>query len=225
MCGHDGQVELAGERKVPLVARRHRHDGASAVTHQHIVGNPHGDGMSGQRIDRCGAGEYAGFLAVGRLAVELIFCRSSHAILGYGGTVVGRGERVGQGMLGGEHHKRCAKQGVGAGGEHLNGASMTCEIDPSTGRSANPVALHQLDRLWPIEPIEIGQKAITVGSDPHHPLLHISLEDGEAANVALAVGGDFLVREHRTHTGAPVDGKFGHVHQPELVDQEALLDL
>src|SRR5690349_22557037 len=49
-----GQTELPGERPVALVVRRHRHDGAGAVAHQHIVGDPHRqplavDGIDGDR--------------------------------------------------------------------------------------------------------------------------------------------------------------------------------
>ena len=67
----DGQIELAGKFKVALVVGRHRHHGAGAVAHQHVIGNPDRDMLTGSRVDRVSAGEYAGFLAGGRFALNV----------------------------------------------------------------------------------------------------------------------------------------------------------
>ena len=42
----DGQAEHLGKVVVALVVRRHRHDGARAVGHEHIVGNENGNFLS-----------------------------------------------------------------------------------------------------------------------------------------------------------------------------------
>ena len=61
---HDRQAELVGEIPVPLVAAGHRHDGAGAVTDQHVVGDEHRDLLSVGRIRGVRAEEDAGLVLV-----------------------------------------------------------------------------------------------------------------------------------------------------------------
>ena len=44
--------------------------------------------------------------------------------------------------------------------------------DASTDGLTNPVALHLLDVLWPVEFIQVVDEALSVGGDLEHPLLH-----------------------------------------------------
>ncbi|CAM5197713.1 hypothetical protein CDEF62S_03111 [Castellaniella defragrans] len=46
----DGQFVFAGEGKVAFVVRRHAHDGAVAIAHEHVVADPHGHGFAGERV-------------------------------------------------------------------------------------------------------------------------------------------------------------------------------
>ena len=48
------------ELEVALVVRGHGHDRAGPVTHQHVVGDEHGDVGVVRRVDRERAGEHAG---------------------------------------------------------------------------------------------------------------------------------------------------------------------
>ena len=50
-----GQAVGGGELPVPLVLAGHGHDGARAVTHQHIVGQVDGDFFAVERVDGVGA--------------------------------------------------------------------------------------------------------------------------------------------------------------------------
>ena len=120
--GGDVQPELASELEVALVAGGHGHDGAGAVTHQHVVGDPHRDLLAVERVGRVRAGEHAGLLATLVLTVEVVLCCGLHAIGGNGVGLVGRCQLVDQRMLRCQHHERCAEQRVGAGGEHRQGA-------------------------------------------------------------------------------------------------------
>src|SRR5262245_53067425 len=69
----DRQVECARESVVAAVMPRYRHDGALAVTHQHIVGDPERQLGPVSRIDRVTAGEHARLAAcpVGPFALTL----------------------------------------------------------------------------------------------------------------------------------------------------------
>ena len=76
-------------------------------------------------------------------------------------------------------------------------------------RAADPVALHQLDRLGPVERVEIVEQPVGVRGDAQHPLLQRTAVDREVAALAAAVGGDLLVGEHRAEPGTPVDRRVG----------------
>jgi hypothetical protein len=69
-----------------------------------------------------------------------------------------------------------------------------CTIAPVA--ATDPVALHRLDRLGPVEQVEVVDQPVGVGGDAHHPLAHVALEHREVAAVAAPVGGDLLVGQH-----------------------------
>ena len=55
----DRQLVLRGELEVALVVGRHRHHRAFAVTHQHVVGDPHRELLAGERMHDEQAGRHA----------------------------------------------------------------------------------------------------------------------------------------------------------------------
>ena len=68
--------------------------------------------------------------------------------------------RARHGMLGGHRHIGHTQQGVGARGVDLEIASAIAEgeLDLQAFGTANPVALHGLDRFRPaLQPVQIGQ--------------------------------------------------------------------
>ena len=71
---HDGNVDAAlrSEGEVALVVRGDAHHRARAVAEQHIVGDPDLDVVAGEGMLGVGAGEDAGFLALGGLALDLV---------------------------------------------------------------------------------------------------------------------------------------------------------
>ena len=140
------------------------------------------------------------------------------------------GQLLHQRMLGRQDHVGGAEQGVGPGGEHLDVAHRSVqrcglERDRRPHGAADPVALHGLDRLRPVEQVEVLQKAVGVGGDPHHPLLERALEHLVVASLGPPLGGDLLVGQHRPQRRAPVDRGVGHVGQAVPVHQLPLLGL
>ena len=83
------------------------------------------------------------------------------------------------------------------------------EVDVRPGRAADPVALHQPDRLRPVQRVQVGQQPVGVRGDPHHPLLQVALEHREVAALAAPVGGHLLVGQHGAQPGTPVDRGLG----------------
>ena len=121
-------------------------------------------------------------------------------------------------MFGGEHHERCAEQRVGSRGEDGDRASRRFEVDLGAVAAADPVALHRLDGLGPIEQLEVVDQAVGIRSDTHHPLPHVALEHREVATVGTAVGGNFFVCHDSAQTGTPVDRRLRDIGQAMVVD-------
>ena len=102
--------------------------------------------------------------------------------------------------------------------------SANREAHPGAVRAADPVALHGLDRLRPVQPVQVVDQPVGVGGDPHHPLPQGPPEDREVADRAAALGGDLLVGQHRAQAGAPVHRRLVDVGQPVSGQHLMLLD-
>ena len=237
---HDRQAEPGRELPVALVLAGHRHDRAGAVAHQHVVGDEHRDHLVGDRVGGEGAGEDAGLVAalglplqvgaqLGGPAVGLDRVAGRRRSPGPGGRYVGGpgagGHLVQHRVLGRDDHEGGAEQRVRPGREDLDRAGIAGEPDPGALGAADPVALLQLDRLRPVQLVQVGQQPRGVGGDPHHPLAQVALEDREVAAVAAPLGGDLLVGQHRAQAGAPVDRRVRQVDQPVRVDDPAAVQL
>ena len=83
----------------------------------------------------------------------------------------------------------------------------------------DPVALHFLDALRPIDQIEVVKQAFGVLGDLEHPLPHQAPFDRVAGFDVGAVL-DLLVGEHRAQGRAPVDRHVGHVGEALFVELE-----
>ena len=160
----------------------------------------------GLRSDRIAVGFHGssrGVLPIGPALIHALICTGRIP------TVRGRccfHELVYQLVFWSQHHVGCAKQGVRSGGENLDFCGVSGrglrgvgnKSNLGTARAANPVALHCLDLLRPIQLLQVINQAIGVRGNPHHPLLQILPENGEVAALGATIGGDFLIREDRT---------------------------
>ena len=216
---HNRQVIFARECEVAFITRGHRHDGACAITHEHIVSNPHGHRLASDRVDGRRAGEHTGFFARVRLPVGISDAGRHLAIRIDCGALLWGGECINERMLRRQHHEGCAKQRVGSRGEHFNITGTRCKAHPRTFAAANPVALHDLDRLGPVEAFEVVEQAVGICRDAHRPLPHVAFEDGIVADVAATIGGDFFICQDGAEPRAPVDGRIGQISQTVVVHQ------
>ena len=114
---------------------------------------------------------------------------------------------------------------VGSRREDRDRPGGRVEVDARAGRASDPVALHRLQRVGPVEAVEVGEQAVGVGGDAHHPLAHRPLEHREVAAVAAPVGGDLLVGDDGAEAGAPVDRCLGDVGEALRVDDGGALAL
>ena len=206
---HNRQVIFARECEVAFITRGHRHDGACAITHEHVVSNPHRHRLASDRVDGRRAREHTGFFARVRLSVGISDAGRHLTIRIDCGALLCRGECVNKRMLRRQHHERCAKQCVWSCGEHFNITGTRRKAHPRTFAAADPVALHDLDRLRPVEAFEVVEQAVGICRDAHRPLPHVAFKDGIVADVAAAIGGDFFIRQDGAEPRAPIDGRIG----------------
>ena len=143
------------------------------------------------------------------------------------------GEPAGQRMFRGQHHVRGPRQRIRAGGEDLDrrlfparpGHLGDRQGDQGPVARADPVPLLLLDRLGPLQWVQIRDQPLGERGDPQHPLPQRPAVDGVVADVAAAVRGDLLVGQDRAETGAPVHQLLGAVGEPVAVDHRALLQV
>ncbi len=226
-----------GEVPVALVVSGHGHDRPRAVTCQHIVGNEDRHRVAGGGVGRIGAQEDSGLLpALLTLQVGLGLDRAAVGRDGAGrrGSAIGPprvdpirpgggDQAVDQVVLGRQHQIGGAEQGVWPGGEHLDVHGRAVGRDRReqrlcTGGPADPVALHGLDLLRPVQHVQVVEQPVGVGGDPHHPLPQPFPEHREVAAVAAPVNGHLFVGQHGAQPGAPVDHRISAVDEPVAVD-------
>jgi len=153
----NGQLVFEGKHKVALIVRRHAHDGAIAIAHEHVVAHPHFHRLACERVRD------------GQARAHAFFFFDRH--LGFGGAALlaglneGRQSRLRQGcmrsqwMLGRHRAKRHTHDGVGSCGEDIHLAvlnqltvgttNVVREGKTHAGGFTNPVFLHQLHTLGP----------------------------------------------------------------------------
>ncbi len=86
---NDGQMKLFGKRPVALVMRRHGHDCARAVSHQHIVGHPHGNLPAVDRVDGVDALDLYARLVLGNFRALKVALFGSGFLVGNQRIIVG----------------------------------------------------------------------------------------------------------------------------------------
>ena len=193
----DGQVERAGKGVVPLVVGRNGHDGAGAVLHQHVVGDPDRQLLAADRIRHVEAGWNTGLLDRRRPLFATLGRRRACVIEHLAAVRRARGQLFDQRMLGRDHEERGPEERVRAGREDgdVDPELVDAEGDLGAVGAADPVALHGHD---PFRPVELGERVdqlVRVRRRLEEPLLHHPRLDLGTAVLAVAVA-DLLVREH-----------------------------
>src|SRR5581483_11247033 len=104
-----------------------------------------------------------------------------------------------------------------AGREHgvVDPELLTAEADLGPLAAADPIALHRLDVLWPVDQLEIVQEPVGVIGDAKKPLLELTGLHERAAPFAMSVD-DLLVGQPRLVIGTPLHGRLLAVGEPPL---------
>ena len=189
---------------------RYAHDGAGAVVSQYIIGNPDRCLLAVQRIHRIASGKLTGLVLVidgHTIHIGLVRCHLHVTLHRF--TMLLSGQLLHHGMLRCQHQECGAVQGVRSGrkyGQLLIGI-LDAEIHLCAVGAADPLGLHLLYLLRPVQLVQIIQKTIRIGRDLQHPLTQVLLRHRRTAALTLAVH-YLLIGETGLTAGAPVDGEF-----------------
>ena len=213
----DGQAIFSGKFIVALVVTWNSHHGACAVFHQYEVGGPDRDRFASQRVNGFKAGINPFFLhrchigfchfRVAALVDEgsqfrIVFCRFLRQRVTCGHGQVGR-----------------AHEGVRTGGVDGQGLVVVLNVEGNfhAFRTADPVALHGLNGIWPVvQIIQIVQQLISVSGDFNKPLRDLFTLYFSITAPAAAID-NLFVRENGLVIRAPVNGRGLLVHQAFFV--------
>ena len=126
-------------------------------------------------------------------------------------------------MLRCQHTVSCAEEGIGPRGKDGEGfigfGFDYTKLNLCAFRLADPVALHFLEAVGPVEFPEVFEETFGVGGDFKHPLAHEAAFDRVAGVDILSVF-DFLVGEDGAECGAPIDRDIGEVCQSFFIEAE-----
>ena len=203
----DRQVERDCERIVTFVVRRNGHDRAGSVLHQHVVGDEHRQLLAVDRI-RHGPPERDACLRL--LDVSALLARLAprpvYVVVDLELVLGSRRQAEHVGVLRRHHEERRAEQRVGTGREHriVDPQLLAAERHLGALAATDPVPLHRLDVLGPVDPVKVVEQAVRVVGDPEEPLLELPQLDLRATTLAVAVD-HLLVGEHRLVDRTPVD--------------------
>jgi hypothetical protein len=226
---HDLEPMDLGEVEVPLVLGRHGHDRPGPVAAEDVVGDVDGHLGAVERIDDVGAGEGASLLGCGRPSLE--GGGPLHLALGARPVVEGLdlvsvlgGRQLPQErVLGREDRVRDAEARVRPRREDAElqavvANELQVELDPLG--APDPVALHGLHALGPVQGIDGVQELVRIGRDPEEPLGQVAALHEVAGPLAGPVREHLLVRQHRLAPGAPVDRRHRPVGETLLEELE-----
>ena len=186
--GGNGQVVRFGKFPIALIARRYGHDGAGAVSSQDVVGNPHRDFLSGERMHGVTAGKApADFVVACALAFALRFLGGGGLVGSDGFLLLRRGEHLHQFMFRRQDHEAHSVDGVRSGREHLDGVlgqAFGAKVHRRAFAAADPIALGFFDAVGPIESVQVVDEALGKGRSAHDPLAHPLADHGVTAALA-----------------------------------------
>ena len=213
------QVILLGKGKIALIVCRHRHNGAGAVSHEHVVGDPNRNPFVIDWIDGIRAGENAGFLFICRQPFNF---RRPHRLVAVGLhhlTTLVMHERLYQRMLRRQDHKRRAPERIRACGENLHVMLPLLGLKTYRGARAasDPVRLHGLYPLGPLHSGEIEQ-FVSIGRNLEKPLIQVFLHHwGIAAFAMTIVAPDLLTGQGGITGRAKIDRRLLFIGQAFVI--------
>src|ERR1051326_9612613 len=87
-------------------------------------------------------------------------------------------------MLWGQHHVSRAKKRIRPGSEYPDCGIVisNSEIHFGAFASSNPIPLHFLERVAPVDCIQVIEQSFGIGSNEEHPLMHRLFVNGKGTH-------------------------------------------
>ena len=183
---NDRQIVCPGELPVALVVARHRHNGACAIGHQYEIGGPDRHGLARYRMQHVDAEWHAALFHRLHRSFRNGTAGALFEKLGKLRVVLCR--RHGERMLRGHRHVGHAHQRVGTRGVDIERLFRPFNRKAyfDAARLADPVALHDLDRLRPVDVVQFVEQFFGVVGDAQEPLRDLAPLDQRPGAPAAA---------------------------------------
>ena len=214
----DRQIEFASKLEITLIMCGNCHNGARAVGHQHVIGNPDRDLFARDRVNGITAREDARLFFVGRFALNIRLAQSLGLIGHYFFFLSRSSQFFHQRMLRGQYHKGHPPQSIGAGSEYFQLIPLLgAELDQRTFGFTDPVGLQHAYTRRPIDRIVIQQFFGIIG-DLEEPLFQILLDNRRTTTLAVAViPPDLFARQSGIAIRAPIHRRHFAISQTVFV--------
>ena len=203
------KIELLRESVIPAVVGWNSHDGTSAVAGEDIFGDPDWNPFPSQGIHSVRSGEHSrdGFCLSDPLSLRL-FLYIFKIISDFRLLPICR-EKLHKVAFRSQDHECHTEDSVNPRGEYGNVMllfpAIALEDNLAAPGLTDPVTLHLLERISPVNLVKTVQKPTGVCGDPQLPLHHLLLLDREASSHGQAIL-HLVIGEHCSKTRAPVDG-------------------
>ena len=176
---------------------RYGHDSTCTIASKNIVCNPDWDFLAIDRIDGISTRPNTSFFLskVGtsqvRLKTSLVF------VVSYCLSLLWTCDSVNQVMLRSQDSESRTEKSVRTSRKDCEFIVCSLNFKGYIGTSwfTNPVALHILDRFWPIQLIQVIKQALCIGRDFKHPLTHRFADNWIAPTLRGPVRKHFFVSD------------------------------
>ena len=202
---NDRNVEFCCKCKVTVIMCRYAHDCSGTVVSQYIIRQPDRHLCSVDRIDRVASCENSGFFLILKAvnirlhgSVVDIFFHCFSCLIGC--------KFFCKSMLRSQYHKCCAVKCIRSCcvDSDLFISSIHRELYLSTVGLTDPVCLHLLNLLRPVQFVQVVQKSLCIFGNLEHPLTEVLLCYFRTAALTFSID-NFLVCKSGLTGRAPVD--------------------
>ena len=170
--------------------RRNRHNGAGSVRNQNIIGDPNRNRFFCQRVYRICAGKDAGFLFCKFSPFKVGFlCRLVNILL-YNVFLLPADNAHNERVFRSKHEIGCPENSIRPSSIHGNLfvfiRSGKVKVYFRSGTFPDPIPLHHLNGLRPIQLFQVLKEPLRIRSNLEHPLPDILADNLCAAPFAAA---------------------------------------
>ena len=192
---YDWKTKLFSKFPVTLIVSRYGHNCTCSVASENVVRNPDWDFSTVNRVYSISSSPNPCFFLSKVCTSQVWFKAGLVFVVSYSLSLFRCCNGIYQVMLWRQNSEGRTEKGIRTcrkDGEFLV-STFHFEGDIGTSWFTNPVALHVLDRLWPIQLIQVIEQSLCISSDFKHPLAHWFTDNWIATTLRSSVRKDFFI--------------------------------